>query len=75
MTDKVQELRDAAFALLPFLTASTDPYERETLDELTAAASLSRGDRLRREAEQADNYDVAIIRLREALANFAADVP
>jgi hypothetical protein len=69
MTDKVQELYDAAFGVLPYLKASTDPYD---LGAHADRARLSAGDRLRKEAEEADKRDTAIFRLREALTNFAA---
>jgi len=67
--DKVQELYDAAFAVLPYLRASTDPFE---LSSLSKHHGLSAGDRLRADAEEADRRDAAILRLREALANFGA---
>jgi len=70
MTDKVQELYDAAFAVLPYLTASTDATDY--ISEIAGRARLSAGDRLRLEAEEADKRDAAIFRLREALTNFAA---
>jgi hypothetical protein len=69
MADKVQELYDAAFAVLPYLRASTDPFD---LEAHAGRRRLSAGDRLRKEAEEADKQDAAIFRLREALANFAA---
>ena len=69
MSDKAQELYDATFAVLPYLKASTDPY---VFDELVKDRDLSAGDRLRREAEAADRKDAAILRLREALTEFAA---
>lgn len=70
MTDKVQELYDAAFAVLPYLDASTDPFDLYAHAE---RGRLSAGDRLRKEAEEADKRDAAILRLREALANFGAE--
>lgn len=72
MSDKAQELYDATFAVLPYLKASTDPYVQEIIDELVKDRDLSAGDRLRREAEAADRRDAAILRLREALTEFAA---
>jgi len=70
MTDKVQELYDAAFEVLPYLRASVDPYD--AISSIAAPARLSASDRLRKEAEEADKRDAAILRFREALANFAA---
>jgi hypothetical protein len=70
MTDATKELYDAAFALLPFLKASTDEYG-QSLDEMVAHGRLSAGDRLRKEADQADKKDAAILRFREALVKFA----
>ena len=70
MTDTVQELYDAAFAVLPYLTASTDATDY--ISKIAGRARLSAGDRLRLEAEEADKRDAAIFRLREALTNFAA---
>ena len=67
-----QELYDAAFAVLPYLKASTDPYGRETIEEFVKDRELSAGDRLRGEADAADRKDAAILRLREALVEFAA---
>ena len=72
MSDKAQELYNAAFAVLPYLKASTDPYVREAIEELVKDRDLSAGDRLRREAEAADRRDAAILRLREAMTEFAA---
>ena len=67
-----QELYDAAFAVLPYLKASTDPCGRGTIEEFVKDRELSAGDRLRREADVADRKDAAILRLREALVEFAA---
>jgi hypothetical protein len=69
MSDKAQELYDAAFAVLPYLKASTDPYN---FDKMKMEHDLSDGDRLRRDAEAADRKDAAILRLREVLADFGA---
>jgi hypothetical protein len=69
MSDKAQELYDAAFAVLPYLKASTDPYN---FNEMGKDHNLSAGDRLRKEAEAADRKDAAILRFREALTEFAA---
>jgi hypothetical protein len=68
MSDKIQELYDAAFGVLPYLKASTDPFD---LAAHADRARLSAGDRLRKEANEADKRDAAIFRLREALTNFA----
>ena len=60
MSDKAQELYDAAFAVLPYLKVSTDPFVREAIEELVKDRDLSAGVRLRREAEAADRKDAAI---------------
>lgn len=69
MTDKARELYDAGFALLPFLRASTDTYGK-SLDEMRNEISGSHGDRQRREADESDRKDAAILRFREALIQF-----
>jgi hypothetical protein len=68
----VQELYDAAFGVLPYLKASTDKSEQRSTEDLVGYLNLSAGDRLRFEAAEADRKDAAIVRLREALTNFAA---
>ena len=68
----LQELIDAAHGVLRYLKASTDPYERQETDALLEHLKRSAGDRLRKEVEEADKKDTAIIRFREAIVNFAA---
>ena len=43
-----------------------------SLDQWIARGRLSAGERLRKEADEADRRDGAILRFREALVNFAA---
>ena len=69
MSNTAKELYEAGFALLPYLRASTD---EPLLDQWIARGRLSAGERLRKEADEADRKDGAILRFREALVNFAA---
>jgi len=75
MADKVQELYDAAMGVLPYLELSGEKGEKPGMswEEYRAWLTLSEGERLRRRAEEADKRDAAITRLREALAEFAAE--
>jgi len=65
MSDKTQELYQAAKALLPFLEASTDK-SKDCLDRFR----LSKVERLRQEADEMEAKDAAIQRFRAAVAAF-----
>ena len=83
MTDKATELLEAAKAVLPHLKASTDrtrpDYDKMTCGEIsahlkkdieTSPMRLPAAERLRREADEIDARDEAIIRFRKAIAEF-----
>jgi hypothetical protein len=74
MSDKLKELLEAAHAVLPYLRASTDGLSAraEVAEFARRRGTLSEGERLRLEADEADKKDAAIIRFREALVNIAA---
>jgi hypothetical protein len=84
MNDKTTELLEAAKAVLPFLEASNDKRDRilavETSEEarrkvredFDASMKLSPVERLRREVDELEAKDTAILRFRAAVAAFEA---
>ena len=65
MTDKEQELYEAAKAILPLLRLS---YENSSYDELAERARVPRSQRLRQDADELDARDAIILRFRAAIA-------
>ncbi len=74
MGDKLEELLEAAHAVLPYLRVSTDPHRglSEVSESAMRIINHSAGDRFRLEADEADRKDAAITRFREALVNISA---
>ena len=81
MTDKTTELYEAAQAILPCLKASTDHRDvlrkirtentEEAIARMKAAQErddISPADRLRKEADEMEAKDAAILRFRAAVA-------
>lgn len=72
MDELTQELVAASLQLRPFLKASTDKrYEGSALDHLQELYAGTPADRLRRDAEEMEAHDAAVIRFRNALAAVA----
>ena len=71
MNDKAMELFAAASELLPFWEASTDKTNRPYWMD----ATLSRAERLRREADDIEARDAAILKFRAAMAAFGEGQP
>jgi hypothetical protein len=78
MTEKTMELIEAALMLLPHLKASTDDLKLEPLDYLRKNATPkgeTPAQRMRREADELEAKDAAILRFRAAIAAFNGDTP
>ena len=65
---KESELYEAAKAVLEYLKASTD--DTTALVDLVYRHRIAPADRLRREADEIEARDAAIIRFRDAVAAF-----
>jgi hypothetical protein len=76
MTEKTMELLEAAVMLLPYLKASTDDLKLESLEYLRKNAAHkgeTPAQRMRREADELEAKDAAILRFRAAIAAFNGD--
>ena len=69
MSEKERELLAASAALLPFLEASTDRSSGYWA-RVESERELSKAERLRREADEIEAKDAAIVRFRKAVAAF-----
>lgn len=72
MDELTQELVAASLQLQPFLKASTDKRDEDTtMERLEEFLGRTPAERLRREAEEIEAKDAAVIRFRKALAAIA----